>query len=69
MLLYITCEYENTDFLSPNAFKVLEIWEAAGKEYTFLIDQAKPYFSLDEVKQDIAAELKIDIAEVELEEL
>ncbi|MEN8141920.1 MAG: hypothetical protein ABFR97_11940 [Thermodesulfobacteriota bacterium] len=50
-----------------NQLKVAQLFDEEGQDYTFLMDYDKAYLSLADIRADIAAQLKVDEAEVELE--
>ena len=68
MTFFISCDYEAFG-RSGGTFQVIQLQAENGTDYTFLIDQNNPYFSLEEVKSDIAAKLDVDCDEIEMEEI
>jgi hypothetical protein len=50
-------------------YQVLEILDELDRDYTFLADHERCYFSLTELREDIGAKLQVDPAEIELEEV
>lgn len=68
MTFLITCDYEAFSS-SGRSFAVIQIQAEDGSDYSFLIDPSTPYFSLLEVKADMAAKLDVDADEIELEEV
>ncbi len=68
MLFLITCDYESFG-VRGDTFQVVELIDENGTDYTFVVNQDKPYFSLQEVALDIASSLSVPPEEIELEEI
>lgn len=52
-----------------SGFQVMEIRDELDRDYTFLAEHDRCYFSLAELREEIAAQLQVDPAEIELEEV
>lgn len=50
-------------------YQVMEILDELDRDYTFLADHERCYFSLSELREDIAAKLQVDPADIDLEEV
>lgn len=50
-------------------WQVIEIRDELDRDYTFLADHERVYFSLAELREDLAAKLQVDPAEIECEEV
>jgi hypothetical protein len=50
-------------------WQVVEIRDELDRDYTFLADHERAYFSPAELREDLAAKLQVDPAEIELEEV
>ncbi len=50
-------------------YQVVEIRDGLDRDYTFLAEHERCYFSLTELKEEIAAKLQVDPAEIEIEEV
>ncbi|MBU0680406.1 MAG: hypothetical protein KKD73_03195 [Proteobacteria bacterium] len=66
MILRIS--FDQSDSMS-RGYQVLEILDELDRDYTFLAEYERCYFSLTELKEDIAEKLQVDPAEIELEEV
>ncbi len=51
------------------AYKVGALHDELGRDYTFLIDHERCYFSISEIKADIAPKLDVDVSEIDIEEV
>jgi hypothetical protein len=60
--------FDQSDSMS-RGYQVLEILDELDRDYTFLAEHERCYFSLAELKEDIAKKLQVDPAEIELEEV
>lgn len=60
--------FDQSDSLS-RGYHVLEIRDELDHDYTFLADGERCYFSLTELREEIAAKLLVEPAEIELEEV
>lgn len=50
-------------------FKVAQLTDEQGQDYTFLLDYDKAYLSMNDIREDIAARLEADLDDIELEEV
>lgn len=66
MLFHLIFAEESQEFSGGN--KILELHDELGRDYTFLVDYDRCYFSLSEIKEQIAEKLDVNVAEIELEE-
>ena len=69
MVFHIICEYSNTGLSSIDTFTVTQLTTEDGTDYTFLTDQNRCFCSFDDLRQEIAEQLKVPAFEVELEEI
>ncbi len=60
--------FDQSDSLS-RGYKVLEIRDELDRDYSFLAEHERCYFSLTELREEIAEKLQVDPAEIELEEV
>lgn len=67
MLLQLIFDQESAE--SSGAYRINEIRDELNRDYTFLVDHDRCYFSMTEIKNDIAAKLEVDVSEIELEEV
>lgn len=52
---------------ASGSFQVISVEDDEGRDFTHLVDQGQHYFSIDNLKEDIANTLKIAVHKVELE--
>lgn len=69
MLFHLICEYSSSDLSSVDTFSVVQLTTEDGSDYSFLSDQSRHYCSFNDLRQEIANQLKIPVEEVELEEI
>ncbi|MDH3360059.1 MAG: hypothetical protein OEL55_04235 [Desulfobulbaceae bacterium] len=69
MLFHIICEYSNSGLSSIDTFTVMQLTTEDGSDYSFLTDQSRHYCSFNDLRQEIATQLKVPVDEVELEEV
>ncbi len=60
--------FDQSDGLS-RGYQVVEIRDELDRDYTFLADYERCYFSLTELQEEIAIKLQVDPAEIEIEEV
>lgn len=69
MLFHLICEYSNTGLSSIDTFTITQLTSEDGSDYSFLIGLDRHFCSFDDVRQEIATQLKVQVEEVELEEI
>lgn len=67
MLFHLIFAEESSEFAGGN--KILELHDDQGRDYTFLVDYNRCYFSTTEIREQIAGKLDVDISEIEIEEV
>lgn len=50
-------------------FQVISVADEDGKDFTHLVDQGRHYASLDDLRDDIASALKVEVRHIDLEEV
>jgi len=65
---HVQLDYETSERAGAGGmFQVISVEEADGKDFTHLVDQGKHYASLEELKENIASALKVQMRQVDLE--
>ena len=67
MLFHLIFDEESTEYAGGN--KILELHDDLGRDYTFLVDYDRCYFSTTEIREQIAEKLAVDLSEIEIEEV
>lgn len=66
----VEVDYETSERAGAGGmFQVISVADDGGKDFTHLVDQGQHYASLDDLKADIASALKVEVRQVELEEV
>lgn len=64
----VNLDYETSERASASGmFQVISVEDSSGKDFIHLVDQSQQYALVDDLKQDIARALKVDVNQVELE--
>lgn len=67
--LFAQLDYETSERAGAGGmFQVISVNDEDGKNFTHLVDQGWHYSSLDELRRDLARNLKVDVQQVKLEE-
>lgn len=69
MILYITFEDNQGSLGGQTSLKVLSLFDEEGRDYTFLVSYDQVYFSMTEIREDLARKLSVNPDEIELEEV
>lgn len=67
MLFHLIFDEESPEF--ANGYKILELHDELGRDYTFLIEYDRCYFSIPEIKAELARQLDVDVDEIDIEEV
>lgn len=66
----VQLDYETSERAGAGGmFQVILVEDEDGKDFTHLVDQGMHYASLDELKKDIASALKVEMRQIDLEEV
>ena len=67
-LFFVHLDYDSSERSGAGGmFQVISVEDDNGRDMSNLVDQGHHYASLDDLKQDLADALKVDISHVELE--
>jgi type I restriction enzyme S subunit len=69
MYFRVHCDYETSRTAGAGEmFQIIDVKDDNDKDFTHLIDQGQHYHSLDEVRNDLAAQLNISASDIEIDE-
>ncbi len=69
MIFQVIVEYSENSLSSVNVFSVTSLHAEDGTDYTFLIGYEEYFMSFEDLRQYLSRRLKVDPAEIELEEV
>ena len=69
MLLFITFDENQSSLGSQTTLKVLSLFDEEGRDYTFLVSYDQVFFSMSEIRENLAKKLSVNPDEIDLEEV
>ena len=66
----VQLDYETSEHAGADGmFQVISVEDQDGKDFTYLVDQGRHYASLDDLQNDIAHALKVEVQQIDLVEV